>query len=206
MAPPAGLDRGGPRGDHGPRPPARGRGAPGSSSAATRGRCTAAPVSRSPWTTPVSQHADLPEPEREFLETSKDARDRERREEAERIARQARANRRLRWQRAAIAVALVVALVGGFIALDQRGQAEQERRVATARELAAAAVANIPDDPERSMLLALAAIEETRSHGADGAARGRRGPAPRRDRVPRPAQRPRTSVEGWTGVPTGPSS
>ena len=55
--------------------------------------------------------ADLPEPEREFLETSKDARDVERREAAEAIARQARANRRLRWQRAAIAVALVVALV-----------------------------------------------------------------------------------------------
>ena len=111
--------------------------------------------------------ADLPEPEREFLETSKDARDLERREDAEAIARQARANRRLRWQRAAIAVALVVALVGGFIALDQRRQAEQERRVASARELAAAAVASIPDDSERSMLLALAAIEETRSHGAE---------------------------------------
>ena len=61
----------------------------------------------------------------------------------------------------------MVALVGGFIALDQRRQAEQERRVATARELAAAAVASIPDDPERSMLLALAAVEETRSHGAE---------------------------------------
>jgi WD40 repeat protein/DNA-binding SARP family transcriptional activator len=112
-------------------------------------------------------NADLPEPEREFLEASKDARDLERQEEAHAIARQARANRRLRWQRAAIAVALVVALIGGFIALDQRRQAEQERRVATARELAAAAVASIPDDSERSMLLALAAIEETRSHGEE---------------------------------------
>ena len=113
------------------------------------------------------QHADLPEPEREFLETSKGARDRERQEDAARIARQARANRRLRWQRAAIAAALVVALVGGFIARDQRGQAEQERRVASARELAAAAVTSIPDDPERSMLLALEAIEQTRSHGEE---------------------------------------
>jgi WD40 repeat protein/DNA-binding SARP family transcriptional activator len=111
------------------------------------------------------QHVDLPEPEREFLQTSKDARDRERREAVERIARQARANRWLRWQRAAIAGALVVALVGGFIALDQRRQAEQERREASARELAAAAVASIPVDPERSILLALSAIEETRSHG-----------------------------------------
>ncbi len=113
---------------------------------------------------------ELPEPEREFLDiqprTSATASSRQ---EAERVARQARANRRLRIQLAAIAVALVVALVGGFVALDQRGQARRnaakrgERRVATARELAAAADANLADDPERSMLLALAAIDETRS-------------------------------------------
>lgn len=114
---------------------------------------------------PALRPGELPEPEREFLEVSREVRDRERLEEAARIARQARANRRLRWQRAAIGVALVVALVGGFIALDQRGQAEAERRVATARELAAAAVSSLADDPERSMLLALAAVDETRSHG-----------------------------------------
>ena len=113
--------------------------------------------------------AELPEPEREFLDASRDERDREQREAAERVARQARANRRLRIQLAAIAVALVVALVGGFVALDQRarpsrsGAGRAERRVATARELAAAADANLADDPERSMLLALAAIDETRS-------------------------------------------
>ena len=38
--------------------------------------------------------------------------------------------------------------------------------MATARELAAAADANLADDPERSMLLALAAIDETRSSDA----------------------------------------
>ena len=37
--------------------------------------------------------------------------------------------------------------------------------MAFARELAAAAVANIPEDPQRSMLLAMAAVEATRSHG-----------------------------------------
>jgi WD40 repeat protein len=63
----------------------------------------------------------------------------------------------------AVGVALVVALIGGFIALDQRREAERERRVATARELAAAADANLDDDPERSVLLALAAIDQTRS-------------------------------------------
>jgi WD40 repeat protein/DNA-binding SARP family transcriptional activator len=106
---------------------------------------------------------DLPALEREFLDASRDERDRQQREEAERTARQARANRRLRIQLAAIAVALVVALVGGFIAVDQRREAQRERREATARELAAAADANLADDPERSILLALAAIDATGS-------------------------------------------
>ena len=106
---------------------------------------------------------ELPPLEREFLDTSRSERDRERQEEADRVARQARANRRLRIQFGAIAVALVVALVGGLIALDQRRQAQREGRVATARELAAAADASLTDDPERSVLLALAAVDETRS-------------------------------------------
>jgi WD40 repeat protein/DNA-binding SARP family transcriptional activator len=108
---------------------------------------------------------ELPALEQEFIDASREDRDREQRQEAERIARQARANRRLRIQLAAIAVALVVALVGGFIALDQRRDAQRERRVATASELAAAADANLADDPERSILLALAAIDETRTSG-----------------------------------------
>ena len=108
----------------------------------------------------------LPEPEREFLDASREARDREQRHVAERVERQARANRRLRVQLVAIAIALVVALVGGFsleLALDQRRDAERERSVATARELAAASVASLGDDPELSMLLALAAVDETRA-------------------------------------------
>jgi WD40 repeat protein/DNA-binding SARP family transcriptional activator len=105
----------------------------------------------------------LPEPERDFLGASREARDLEQRQAAERVERQARANRRLRAQLAAIAIALVVALVGGFVAVDQRRDAERERSVATARELAAASTANLGEDPELSMLLALAAVDETRS-------------------------------------------
>jgi WD40 repeat protein len=101
--------------------------------------------------------------EREFLDASRRERDHEQQEVAERGRRQARANRRLRIQLIALAVALVVALVGGFVAVDQRRDAQRERRTATARELAAAADANLDKDPERSMLLALAAIDETRS-------------------------------------------
>jgi len=109
--------------------------------------------------------APLPELEGEYLQAGTEAAQRERDAEARLILRQARTNRRLRLQLAIIAVALVGALVGGVLALDQRGEAVQERHVSTARELAAAADANLRDDPERSVLLALAAVDATREHG-----------------------------------------
>jgi WD40 repeat protein/DNA-binding SARP family transcriptional activator len=106
---------------------------------------------------------DLPALERAFLDASREQLDNEERQAADAARRQARANRRLRIQLVALATALVVALVGGFIAVDQRRDAQRERRTATARELAAAADASLDRDPERSMLLALAAIDETRT-------------------------------------------
>jgi WD40 repeat protein len=70
----------------------------------------------------------------------------------------------------ALAIALVVALVVGLVAVRQRNRAQDERqiataerRIATARELAAAANANLDADPERSILLALEAVDQTRS-------------------------------------------
>jgi WD40 repeat protein/DNA-binding SARP family transcriptional activator len=118
----------------------------------------------------VAAHPDaLTDDEQAFLAAARAARDRTQQELVESAARQARANRRLRLQLTLIGLALVVALVGGFVAVDQRheaqergAEAERERRVATARELAAAADANVDDDPERSILLALAAIDTTR--------------------------------------------
>ena len=102
--------------------------------------------------------------EDEYVDASRLARDAERAEQVDVIRRQARTNRRLRLQLVGIAVALVVALVGGLVALDQRRQAVREQHIAVARELAAAADANILDDPERSILLALAAVDATRRH------------------------------------------
>ena len=67
-----------------------------------------------------------------------------------------------------IAVALVVSLAVGAVALDQRSDAVAQRRVAVGRELAAASVLNLDDDPERSILLALEAVKTTR--GDDGSA------------------------------------
>ena len=50
---------------------------------------------------------------------------------------------------------------------DPAGRAQKERRVAIARELAAASVANLDVDAERSVLLALEAIETTRAVDGD---------------------------------------
>ena len=49
--------------------------------------------------------------------------------------------------------------------MTQRGTAQEERRTAVARELAAASIANLDVDAERSVLLALEAIDTTRSVG-----------------------------------------
>ena len=121
----------------------------------------------------AGSRADLPQTEHDFLIASVERRDADARESAERAERQERANRRLRAQLGVIVVALVAALVVGFVAVGQRREADSQRRDAEAqrieantqrstaigRELAAAAEANVLDDPERSILLALAAIE-----------------------------------------------
>ena len=106
---------------------------------------------------------DLNTLERTFLAASRTERDRQRQREADQLKRTARANRRLRAQLAALGIALVVALVVGVVAVGQRDRASQQRRIATARELAAAANANLDVDPERSVLLALAAVDRSRS-------------------------------------------
>lgn len=98
-----------------------------------------------------------------FLDASQAASEAVERAEADRIERQARTNRRLRVQLAAVVAALVLALAGGLVALDQRRSAERERSTATARELAAASAANVDVDPDLAILLARAAVDETRS-------------------------------------------
>ena len=124
--------------------------------------------------------------ERAYLEASRAQRDRELAEEESRTEREAALERRsLARMRALVAVLSVAALVAAGLAgiassqrnraereaglaSFQRTRAERERRVAVAREVAAASVANLEVDPERSILLALEAIERTRS--SDGSA------------------------------------
>jgi WD40 repeat protein/DNA-binding SARP family transcriptional activator len=117
------------------------------------------------WAT--SSDLAIGRPERAYLKASLDQREREGEEEEARREREARIERRSRTRlRGLVAVLAVAALVAGsltVVATRQSRRAEREARTAAARELAAAAVANLEVDPERSILLAMAAIDETRS-------------------------------------------
>jgi WD40 repeat protein/DNA-binding SARP family transcriptional activator/energy-coupling factor transporter ATP-binding protein EcfA2 len=87
--------------------------------------------------------------EREFLAASRAAEGHDRR----------RRLRRLRWTAATLAVGLVGFAALSLVATTQAGRLADEVRVSTARELAAAAVANLETDPERSILLALGSLD-----------------------------------------------
>ena len=104
---------------------------------------------------------------RSYLKASVAERDRESAAERERREQEARVERRSRTMlRALVAVFAVAALVAGsltIIATNESDEAAREARVATARGLAAAAVANLQADPERSILLAMEAVDHTRS-------------------------------------------
>ena len=136
---------------------------------------TAAPGWTPPWSGRKPAHPHLTELEQQFLAASVDQATAETRAIAERARRDARQNRRLRSLLGATAVLLVAALIVGYVAIRQREEANSERHVATARELAAAANANVTIDAERSVLLALAAVEESRSgDGSCAASRPKR--------------------------------
>jgi WD40 repeat protein/DNA-binding SARP family transcriptional activator/class 3 adenylate cyclase len=106
-------------------------------------------------------------PARAYLKASVDQRDQEREEEGRRREREARIERRsARRLRGLVGVFAAAALIAGsltVVATNQSSRAEREARIATARELAAAAVANLDVDAELSVLLASEAVETTRS-------------------------------------------
>ena len=110
----------------------------------------------------ATNHGDeLTRVERTFLDASRGARDAERHREVVRV-------RRLRALLAAVAVALVASLGAGLVAAGKRNRAGDRGRLAEARELAAAANANLDVDPERSVLLALEAVGRSRSDERPG--------------------------------------
>jgi WD40 repeat protein/DNA-binding SARP family transcriptional activator/class 3 adenylate cyclase len=113
-------------------------------------------------------------PERAYLKASVDQRDREREEVELQRERGAQTERRsARRLRGLLVVFAAAALIGGSLTLVATNQskragreadrAEREARIATARELAAAATSNLDVDPELSVLLAVQAIKTTRS-------------------------------------------
>ena len=108
--------------------------------------------------------------EHEYVAASRAERDRRQAEEVAREAHERDLERRsVRRLRAIVAVLAAAALVAAGLTVFATGQqrkAQAQERNATARELAAASVANLEVDPERSILLALEAIDETRA--ADG--------------------------------------
>lgn len=108
--------------------------------------------------------------ERDFLAASEALSQHERDEEARRARRDARANRRLRILLSAAVSLAVVALAASILAAGQADRADhaasdaaRQARAASARELAAASIVNLDADPERSVLLALAGIDATRT-------------------------------------------
>jgi WD40 repeat protein len=113
------------------------------------------------WRTRVAP--DLTGTERTFLDAGQELADAERHAAEHRTRHQARQNRRLRALLTATAIFLVGSIIVGFVAVGQRDRAQRAGRVATARELAAAANANLQVDAERSILLALEAVDRSRS-------------------------------------------
>jgi WD40 repeat protein len=86
--------------------------------------------------------------------------------EASDAAVQAEAHRRVRRLQATVAGLLVGVTLTGGLAVIASGHADRsaaQTRTATARELASSAVANLDVDAERSVLLALEAVDATRS-------------------------------------------
>lgn len=92
---------------------------------------------------------ELNQLERDFLASSRQASE--------------RAVRRLRAGIAILGLLLLVAVGAGIYAFHQSAVSKHEARIATGRALTAASAANLAVDPERSILLALKAIDTFRS-------------------------------------------
>jgi WD40 repeat protein/transcriptional regulator with XRE-family HTH domain len=90
--------------------------------------------------------------------------EKQRAEQQTRFARQL--GTRARYLTGAFIIAVIMALTAVFFGSQARQTAviaQNDRRIATARELAAAAINNLNVDPERSILLALQSVSTTRS-------------------------------------------
>lgn len=96
-------------------------------------------------------------------EKKREEAEQKRRLEVERLRAEERHQAAVRLQRyvGVLAVASVLLVIAVLFAFDQRDDARQQGRIASARALAAAATNNLDIDPERSVLLALEAASLT---------------------------------------------
>ena len=103
----------------------------------------------------------------EYVKASINRHAEEQREENARREHEMQMERRSRARlRALVAVFAVAALIAGtltIVATDQSSRADGAARIASARELAAASIANLAVDPDLSILLARAAVDRTRA-------------------------------------------
>lgn len=129
------------------------------------------------WTTTLQD--EMNKLEREFLTASIEASEREVAEREAQLQRelasakelaetQRQSASRLQTRNRAIttlgSIAVILAMLAGIFGLQSRN----EKRVATSRELASAAVSNLEVDPELSMLLALQALDTAYTREAEG--------------------------------------
>src|SRR5690606_30559784 len=102
--------------------------------------------------------------EQAYLAASTAEHQRQQAEEAQRqaheLALKQRAAARLRVLAGVLIVAVLVVSAAALVALRSSQRAEEQRRMAFSRELAASAISNLELDPERSVLLALHAVAE----------------------------------------------
>ncbi|MFN2188513.1 MAG: hypothetical protein ACK2T3_07100, partial [Candidatus Promineifilaceae bacterium] len=113
----------------------------------------------------ASTQLALTQEEARFLEQGESEKRKAEAEEAARLAREAelekRSANRLRLLAGVMVVATAIALLLTFFALNQREEAEQKAREASARELASLSLRNLAVDPERSILLAMESVSKT---------------------------------------------
>ena len=117
----------------------------------------------------VAHSEELTVVETDFVAEARARLDSERRAAEQRARDSQRQNRRLRRLLAGIALLLTAALVAGLVAARARQDAEGQAALSRMRELANASVAALDTDPELAVLLAMAAVDVTRSR--DGTVR-----------------------------------
>ena len=100
----------------------------------------------------------------ELIDASREWAERDDRAIRDQLAREQRSKRRLRGALVAASVLLVVAVAGGVLFLRQRNEAEEATRSTRVRELAGESTLALGIDPELSILLALEAIELSRTN------------------------------------------